>query len=425
MRTSILAGVSSLALIAIPAFAQTPAPATAQAPATKTAATDAAAEDEGEMVVVTGSRIARAKLDSAVPVTSLTRQELTINGEVNIGDQITQLPAFRNSFGTQNSGGAIGTAGLNILDLRGQGTGRTLVVQNGRRHVTSQPGTSTVDTSTIPNALVERVDIVTGANSAVYGSDAIAGVVNFILKKDYEGIALDGQTGISSRGDRPTYFLSGTYGKNFADGRGNIAVNAEFSQQNPLYFSQRDDFAGAFSGRSQFQLTQDTSVSGPNRTPEPAAGDGVFDTTFLRGIKNIGISTGGAITFTCPTPTATNAARVALNCSGLFTSTGAQLGNVFAFNPDGTLTRNIVTQDFRVFGSGNGQGGVGSTLREVGQLSTGTTRYAGNILAHYEFSPAFEVFAEGKFVRTESVQEGQPTFSSGAPNPVLSINNPF
>ncbi|OYU15000.1 MAG: TonB-dependent receptor [Alphaproteobacteria bacterium PA4] len=425
MRTSILAGVSSLALIAIPAFAQTPAPATASAPATKTAAADAAAEDQGEMVVVTGSRIARAKLDSAVPVTSLTRQELTINGEVNIGDQITQLPAFRNSFGTQNSGGAIGTAGLNILDLRGQGTGRTLVVQNGRRHVTSQPGTSTVDTSTIPNALVERVDIVTGANSAVYGSDAIAGVVNFILKKDYEGIALDGQTGLSSRGDRPTYFLSGTYGKNFADGRGNIAVNAEFSQQNPLYFSQREDFAGAFTGRSQFQLTQDTSVSGPNRTPEPAAGDGIFDTTFLRGIKNMGISTGGAITFTCPTPTATNAARVALNCSGLFTSTGAQLGNVFVFQPDGSLVKNVVTQDFRTVGSGNGQGGQGSTLREVGQLSTGTTRYAGNILAHYEFSPAFEVFAEGKFVRTESVQEGQPTFSSGALNPVLSINNPF
>jgi outer membrane receptor for ferrienterochelin and colicin len=151
MRTSILAGVSSLALIAIPAFAQTPAPAT-KAAATKVAATDAAGEDQGDLIVVTGSRIARAALDYAVPVTSLTRQELTINGEVNIGDQISQLPAFRNSFGTQNSGGAIGTAGLNILDLRGQGTGRTLVLQNGRRHVTSQPGTSTVDTSTIPNA---------------------------------------------------------------------------------------------------------------------------------------------------------------------------------------------------------------------------------------------------------------------------------
>ena len=422
MRTSILAGVSALALTAAPALAQTAA-ANTVAPAIKVAA--AAADDDGELMIVTGSRIARISLDSAVPVTTLTREELTINGEVNIGDQLSQLPAFRVSFGTQNSGGAIGTAGLNILDLRGQGTGRTLVVQNGRRHVTSQPGTSTVDTGTIPNALVERVDVVTGANSAVYGSDAIAGVVNFVLKKDFEGIAVDGQTGLSSRGDRPTYFLSGTIGKNFKDGRGNIAVNAEYSQSNPLYFSQRDEQSGALTGRSAFQLTQDTSVSGPGRTPEPAAGDGIFDTTFTRGIKNIGISTGGAITSSCPATTATNAARVALNCSGLFTSTGAQLGNVFAFLPDGTLVKNVVSTDFRPFGSGNGIGGIGSTLREVGQLQTGTTRYALNLLSRYEFSEALTVFTEAKYVKTESVQEGQPTFSSGALNPNFSITNPY
>ena len=422
MRTSILAGVSALALTAAPALAQTAA-ANTVAPATKVAA--AVAEDDGELMVVTGSRIARISLDSAVPVTTLTRDELTINGEVNIGDQLSQLPAFRVSFGTQNSGGAIGTAGLNILDLRGQGTGRTLVVQNGRRHVTSQPGTSTVDTGTIPNALVERVDVVTGANSAVYGSDAIAGVVNFVLKKDFDGIAIDGQTGLSSRGDRPTYFLSATIGKNSKDGRGNIAVNAEYSQSNPLYFSQREEQSGALTGRAQFQLTQDTSVSGPGRTPEPAAGDGIFDTTFTRGVKNIGISTGGAITSSCPATTATNAARVALNCSGLFTSTGAQLGNVFAFLPDGTLVKNVVSTDFRPFGSGNGIGGIGSTLREVGQLQTGTTRYALNLLSRYEFSEALTVFTEAKYVKTESVQEGQPTFSSGALSPNFSINNPY
>ncbi len=424
MRTSILAGVSALALTAFPAFAQTTEAAAPVAPTTKVAAADAA-DDDAEMMIVTGSRIARAALDSAVPVTTLTRQELSINGEVNIGDQLSQLPSFRVSFGTQNSGGFIGTAGLNILDLRGQGTGRTLVLQNGRRHVTSQPGTSTVDTATIPNALVERVDVVTGANSAVYGSDAVAGVVNFILKKDFEGVALDGQAGVSSRGDRPTYFLSGTVGKNFNDGRGNIAVNAEFSKQDQLLFNQRDDFSGAFSGRSIFQLTQDTSISGPNRTPEPAAGDGIFDTTFTRGIKNIGISTGGAITSACPAPTPTNAARVALNCSGLFTGTGAQLGNVFAFLPDGSLARNVVSTDFRPFGSGNGVGGIGSTLRETGQLQTGTTRYAVNMLGNYEVSEALNFFTEIKYVKTESLQEGQPTFSSGALNPNLSINNPF
>ncbi|MFZ4747895.1 MAG: TonB-dependent receptor domain-containing protein [Sphingomonas sp.] len=429
MRTKILTGVSALAIttMSAAAFAQT-APAETVKPAVTAAADDA---EDSEMILVTGSRIARANLDSTVPVTTLSRDELTINGEVNIGDQLSQLPSFRNTFSTQNSGAAIGTAGLNILDLRGQGVARTLVLQNGRRHVTSQPGTSTVDTSTIPNALVERVDVVTGANSAVYGSDAIAGVVNFILKKDFEGFEVNGQTGLSSRGDRPTYFGSATYGKNFSDGRGNVAVNVEYSQQNPLYFSQREDFAGALGGRNQFQLQEDTAFTGPptlaapRGTAEPAGGNGRPDTAFTRGIKNIGISTGGAITSTCPTLTATNAARVALNCSGLFTAAGAQLGNVFVFQPDGSLVKNVVTQDFRPNGSGNAIGGLGSTLRETGQLQTGTKRYAANLLARYEFSPAFTVFTEAKFVKTESQQEGQPTFSSGALNPTFSINNPF
>ncbi len=311
-----------------------------------------------------------------------------------------------------------------MLDLRGQGISRTLVLQNGRRHVTSQPGTSTVDVNTIPDDLLERVDIVTGGNSAIYGSDAIAGVVNFITKRDFEGYKVRGQVGVSSRGDRPTYLGSVTAGKNFADGRGNIAVNFEYAKSDPLYYADRD-FAGAFTGRSQFQITEDTSVSGPGRTPEPAAGNGIPDTTFLTGIKNIGISTGGAYSSTCPTATATNAARRAVNCSGLFNSAGAQLGNVFVFLPDGTLAKNVVTQDFRPFGSGNGQGGLGSTLREVGLLQTGTTRYAGNLVAHFDVSDAFKPFVEAKFVRTESIQEGQPTFSSGALSPAFSINNPF
>jgi outer membrane cobalamin receptor len=110
-------------------------------------------------IVVSGSRIQRPNLEATVPIASLTAAELTQTGNVNLGDRLALLPQFRPTFTSQNSGRFIGTAGLSILDLRGQGTARTLVLQNGLRHVSSQPGAQTVDVSTIPVDLIERVDI--------------------------------------------------------------------------------------------------------------------------------------------------------------------------------------------------------------------------------------------------------------------------
>ncbi len=414
MRSFILAGASALAIAASPAFA-------AEDQETKVAA-GAAEETAAEMMVVTGSRIARDNIDATVPITSLSAAELLQNGNVNVGDRLALLPQFRPTFTSQNSGRFIGTAGLSILDLRGQGTNRTLVLQNGLRHVTSQPGAATVDVSTIPVDLIERVDIVTGGNSSVYGSDAVAGVVNFVLKREFEGVMGRAQAGISSRGDSAQYLATITAGKNFADGRGNIALSVEYNKSDPLFFADRPN-TGAVTGRSQFQLVEDTATSGPNRTAEPASGNSVFDTQFIGGIKNIGISTGGAFTSVCQ---GTTGARAAVNCGGVFNSLGtSQFGNVFVFQPDGSLVRNAVDRDFRPFGSGNAQGGLGSTLRETGLMQIGNTRYAANLIGSYEVSDAFRPYFEAKWVRTESLQEGQPTFSSGALNPTFSINNPF
>ena len=406
MRSIILAGASALAIVASPAFAGQDQAGTKVA--------QGAAEENAEMMVVTGSRIARENIDATVPITSLSAAELLQNGNVNVGDRLALLPQFRPTFTSQNSGRFIGTAGLSILDLRGQGTARTLVLQNGIRHVTSQPGAQTVDVSTIPVDLIERVDIVTGGNSSVYGSDAVAGVVNFVLKRDFQGIMGRVQAGTSSRGDSNQYLATLTAGTNFAGGRGNIAMSLEYNKSDPLFFSDRPN-TGAVTGRSQFQLVEDT-------TGEPAAGNGIFDSQFISGIKNIGISTGGAYTSTCqgvaPGPRAT------LNCGGVFQG-ASQFGNVFVFQPDGSLVRNAVERDFRPFNSGNAQGGLGSTLRETGLMQIGNTRYAANLIGTYEVSDAFRPYFEAKWVRTESLQEGQPTFSSGALNPTLNISNPF
>ncbi len=404
MRSLLLIGASAAALASAPLYAQETAAAGDEVPA---------AADE--FIVVTGSRIARANLDSAVPVTTLSITELTRTGNVSIGDQLSLLPAFRTTLSTQNSGRFIGTAGLNVLDLRGLGTARTLVLQNGRRHVTSQPGGATVDTNTIPVDLIERVDVVTGGNSALYGSDAVAGVVNFIMKRDFEGVRLRAQSGVSSRGDSPNQFISGTFGKNFGEGRGNVAVALEYSHDAPLLFSERDDLTGSQSGRNQFNAVQ-------NVLREPAIGDGIPDNAFVRGVRNLGISTGGTFASTCQG--VTDPARRALNCTGLRSNTDQELGRSFVFTPSGQLVADDRGTDMRPFGSNNSIGGrgLGSTLREVGQLQPGVTRYSANLLARYEVSQAFEPFIEAKYVRVDALQEGQPTFNL---TPSFRLDNPF
>lgn len=349
-------------------------------------------ENTDRSIVVTGSRISRPTLESSVPLTSVTVDELTDTGDVSLGDALNDLPSLRSTFSQGNSTRFIGTAGLNILDLRGLGTARTLVLVNGKRHVTASPGDYQVDVNTIPVDLLERVDVVTGGNSAIYGSDAVAGVVNFITKRNFEGINLRAQAGISSRGDRGNAFVSGTYGKNFADGRGNVAVSAEFARSSALYFVDRDALTGAYSGRCQFQLTDLGGVAGGETGP--SASDGVPDSTFQCGVKNASISDGGTLGALDP---ASNPTRRYLR-----------------FGPDGNVFIDTPTQAYSPFGSGNQQGGAGSTLRNTGQLAAGLQRYAINLLAHYDISDAFRPYVEAKYVHVDARQEGQPSFMQGS-----------
>ena len=388
--------------------------------APKATATPAASDkdDKVEETVVTGSRIGRAALDSPAPITSVSAENLFDRGQINVGDALNDLPQLRSTFSQANSTRFIGTSGLSILDLRGLGTARTLVLVNGRRHVTSVPGTYQVDTNTIPPELLERVDVVTGGNSAVYGSDAIAGVVNFVMKKNFDGLRISGQGGASYKGDRGSYFGAITYGKNFAEGRGNIAVSGEYSRLNPLYFTDRDEITGAFSGRSQFNLAQNTAG-------EPAAGDGIPDNQFFTGVRNGTIFDGGGLDAICDAANVANLAR----CRGSSNPTLSTRAQRYAFTPDGRLVLSNPAIDFRDItngGSNNTVGGLGSTLRNTGQLNPLNERYSGNILAHYDFSDLVKVFVEGKYVKYNVNQEGQPSFSTGFGNTnTLSCSNAF
>lgn len=169
-HSSALAGTLSVA-----ALAMTVTPVQAQ-------------EDESEIdtIVVTGSRISRSGVSTPTPTTIIDSEQIALSGELKIGDLLRELPAIAPGVNSQNSNVSFINAGLNLADLRDLGTNRTLVLVNGRRRVGSQPDTTAVDLNTIPSAMVERIEVITGGASAIYGADAVAGVVNLILKDDFQ-----------------------------------------------------------------------------------------------------------------------------------------------------------------------------------------------------------------------------------------------
>src|SRR5205814_5631776 len=187
-----------------------------------------------------GSRIRRPNLESVVPVTSVQGEQFFQRGGTDIGDTLNELPQLASTFAQTNPGLGIGIAGLNLLDLRGLGPKRTLVLVNGRRHVPADilSSASVPDVNTIPADLIERVDIVTGGNSAIYGSDAVAGVVNFILRRDFQGVQVRAQGAEAGAGFGTTYYGSILAGKNFAGGKGNITLHAEYNHDNRIFGSE-------------------------------------------------------------------------------------------------------------------------------------------------------------------------------------------
>ena len=195
-----------------------------------------------EEVIVTGSRIARdANLTGALPVQSMDADDITTSGEFSLADVVNDVPALLSSITAEQSVDRAGRHGSNRLNLRGLGQNRTLVLVDGRRHVGGLQGSSAVDIGSIPQALVERVEVLTGGASAIYGADAVTGVVNFILRDDFEGLEVQAQTGLSEYGDAGQTAVSVVFGENFNNGRSNITVSAEVRGDQGLKVRHRAD----------------------------------------------------------------------------------------------------------------------------------------------------------------------------------------
>ncbi|SEU10194.1 TonB-dependent receptor plug domain-containing protein [Stigmatella erecta] len=243
--------------------AATPAPRPARPAAPQPAAQEPPPEEYVEEIVVTGSRIPRKELTTAAPVTVLDKAQIEATGRTTIAEILQNLPEQSNAINTQYNNGGDGSSRVN---LRGIGASRTLVLLNGRRHVAGGTGAnSSVDLNAIPTVAIQRIEVLKDGGSAVYGSDAIGGVVNIITRQDYSGTELRAFTGVSGKGDGLLYDLSLTTGQSTE--RGNILFSAG-------YYTQKDVFAGdrdySLYDRAYNFNSRRITTSGSTTTPQGA-----------------------------------------------------------------------------------------------------------------------------------------------------------
>ncbi|WP_163959990.1 TonB-dependent receptor plug domain-containing protein [Sphingomonas insulae] len=384
-RRVLLAGATLFAASA--AHAQTVPPAATPTPDAPIAATPTPVSDTastGDDIVVTGSRIRRPDYEAPNPIVSFGAADLQQSGNTNVTNFLQRVPALTNSLdntrtaGSNQVDGSFGQVGLNLLDLRGLGPTRTLVLVNGRRHVAGQPDTAAVDINAIPTDLIERVDVLTGAASAVYGADGVSGVVNFIMKRDFDGLSARSQFGISDRGDAANRFASLIAGRNFAGGRANVTLAYEYNADQPL---ANDDRGYLSNGERQFFVNVDgydpTRAGSYQKAP---LGDLRYPYSSNQGIVYIGDQT--------------------------FRGDGA------VYTPG----RFLANDGYTVGGDDTPVAGY------IGDIYPRTRRHAVNALAHFDASDAFKVSVEGKFV-----QSTVTSFSGYGGNypATIALDNPF
>lgn len=355
LRSTVLGTVlTSAALFAASASAQEVPPAGAPAEAT------AQIDD----IVVTGSRIARKDYASTSPIVTVDAEDFQATGSVTIDTLINDLPQFVPSINsTSNNPSNGGQANIN---LRGLGTQRTLVLMNGRRVVPSNSD-GTVDVNLLPTPLIRNVEVISGGASAAYGSDALAGVANFILDERFEGVQVDAQYGVTDREDGATESYSLTLGGNFDDDRGNMVLSLGRSTREQIFNAARE-----FS-----------SVSGPSGTSP--LGSTVFDSTNLPSQAFVRSYFGDAA----------------------LTSTGA-----FGFNNDGTLFSYVRTLNFESPGGidydGFANPGVSDYVYNTGPLNLlqlGLERWNAYVGGRYKLNEGAEVYANLLFTEYTSANE--------------------
>jgi outer membrane receptor protein involved in Fe transport len=355
----------------------------------------ATAQDEAqsseETIVVTGSRILRRDAEAESPILTVTQEDITTSGSITVDHYLNTLPQVTPNLSSQSNNPS--SNGRAFIDLRGLGTGRNLVLMDGRRPMGSTSA-GTVDTNTIPAALIERVEIITGGAAATYGADAVSGVINFVMRDSFEGAMFDGQYRLTEEGDGQEWGADFTLGADLDNGRGNAVFNAS-------YFSRDDMYKGARAFSAQ-----------------ASSSTGTFP--------------GGSFTTGANTPSAAGVAAIfgADACN----NNGGQAG--FGFNPDGSLfctgvsgvaNRNVV-----------GYTGPDSAIATAFYPDFFSYNFEpDNILVlpmerwnfytdiNYEVNEHFQPYARAMYTNYNALQELAPTPAGGSTGFTVPVTNPF
>jgi len=266
LTSSMLAGL--LAVAAAPAAAQT-APA---APVSQDPVEEAVTVDE---IVVTGSRVRRDPTNAPTPLIQVSREELLTTGQSTVIDYLATIPALSNSTVPSDTTGSLGIGGLSLPNLRSLGSGRTLTLVDGRRHVGSLGGSLAVDVDTIPRLLIQNIEIVTGGAASVYGSDAVSGVLNFVLRKDFEGLEIDANYGQINDNGEATRRISALGGVNLFDDRLNLYAFAEYEKLDEVQSIDIDWLENA------------SALVGIDADPTNARFDGNLDARVFSGYRSL------------------------------------------------------------------------------------------------------------------------------------------
>jgi len=392
-----------------------------------TYAQDENSDDILEEVIVTGSRIATdSSLTAASPVQVVSADDFRNSGDIEIATSLRNIPALQGSDpATLDSAQGFAASGVSTLDLRSLGTNRTLVLQDGRRHVPGVGGSATVDVGSIPQALISRTEVLTGGASSIYGADAVSGVVNFITRtgRDFDGVEYRLQGGISDKGDAEDFFASIATGGEFSEGKGSAVFAVEYSTSNGIVNGDRPNFAGpGYSSQNNSNaflndilgLDPDTEQAFvPNRTlPVSSAGSTIavsqFPGAFPFGALQSYFDADGNFnpeTGTAPLIPGTDIPVLQI--------IDPVTGEVRAFNPG------IATGAFNAIG-GDGIP-IGETAPNL-TLIPEVTRFIASSAVDFDLNDNHTFFADAKLAYAESSDVSGIPFSDDIP---IALDNPF
>lgn len=388
----------------------------------------------GDQIVVTGSRIKRPNFETDQPVVVINSADIESRGFATLGEALNEQPSFgvpgASPVGAQ--AGSFGS-GQSFVNFLGLGSQRTLTLVNGRRFVSSNTASifgptasgTQVDLNAINTKLIDRVETIAIGGAPIYGSDAIAGTINVILKRDFEGVDIDAQNGISSRGDAPNWRVRALAGHNFLDGRANVTLAAEYNEGKGLLYNDREVtrrglFYGDCPEGSQFTncIFSDRRIPAISESGILTVGGDIFGLNFPLSPEQSEF-----LIFGDPN---SNFGVVDANGNQLQFSPNGQLIPIDFGNPVGCIPCGDFNIDF--------SGGNGFNLLNTQQLLTDTKRYNTNLLLQYQVTDNIRIFGEGWYSYSKGTNlREQPVYNSGlfdaAGTPdgpiILSLTNPF